>query len=76
MNPVEQGLRAALRLQRVELARIRLKSAVAECEAASLRRTGAEIELELALWASETGQNVPGMNGPSFRRWLRKEETK
>ena len=71
MSPAEQGLRAALRLTRIELARERLRAARAEREAASLRVSGAEVEMELAQWASENGKEAPGLNGPSFRRWLR-----
>lgn len=74
VNVEALGLAAALRLKAIDLAVERVARFRAERDAASLRLQLAEMEHELALWASETGNSTFGFNGPSLRRWLRKGE--
>lgn len=75
LTPEILGLRSALRLKAIDLAVERVARFRAERDAASLRLQLAEMEHELALWASETGNKDFGFNARSFREWLRKGET-
>lgn len=71
MSPGEAGLTAAYRLQRIDLARARLDRAHVAYNYAALQIQMAEVELALAEWASETGNDVPGFNSRSFKQWLK-----
>lgn len=74
VNVEALGLKSALRLKAIDLAVERVARFRAERDAASLRLNLAEMEHELCLWASETGNNAFGFNARSFREWLRKGE--
>lgn len=71
MSPETSGLRAAFRLQRINLARSELEKAHVAYNYAALQIQMAEAELALAEWASETGNDVPGFNSRSFKQWLK-----
>ena len=74
VNAQTLGLKSALRLKAIDLAVERVARFRAERDAASLRLQLAEMEHELAQWASETGRDTFGFNARSFREWLRKGE--
>ena len=51
----EEGLHAAIRLHRIEIARLQLELARSQRELASVRLSRAEEELERRHWESENG---------------------
>lgn len=73
MNPEAEGARAAMRLQKIDLHRERLKRHRVERELASLQM---EME-ELRLWLAEKhsqGQDVPvALTIRQFENWLVEE---
>lgn len=76
MSVTEEGLKGALRLKAIDLARMEKRATTAEWELAALRMEMASMKVVLSDWASRAGKDAFGMNAPSLERWLNNGEPK